>query len=61
MNYLSGITQQFVIVDNEKYASLLKNVRVSYMEKYDETHTVIRFCTPWATTDEQLLELEKLL
>ena len=60
--YLDSPTnQQFVIVDNEKYASLLKNVRVSYMEKYDETHTVIRFCTSWATTDEQLLELEKLL
>ena len=52
---------QPVIVDNDKYATLLKDVRVSFMEKYDESHTVIRFCTSWATTDEQLLELEKLL
>ncbi len=60
--YLDSPTnQQFVIVDNDKYATLLKDVRVSFMEKYDESHTVIRFCTSWATTDEQLLELEKLL
>ena len=60
--YLDSPTnQQFVIVDNDKYATLLKDVRVSFMEKYDENHTVIRFCTSWATTDEQLLELEKLL
>ena len=30
-------------------------------EKPDEKHTVARFCTSWATTDEELDELEALL
>jgi threonine aldolase len=31
------------------------------MEKADGTHTVMRICTSWATTDEQVEELIALL
>jgi len=29
--------------------------------KYDEHHTICRFVTSWATTEEELAELERLL
>lgn len=57
--YLDSPTnQQFVIVSNEKMQELDGRVVYGYMEKYDEGHTVIRFCTSWATTME---DVEKLL
>ena len=53
--------QQFIILENEQMERLSHDVIFSYWEKYDDTHTVVRFCTSWATTDEQLDALEKLL
>ena len=38
-----------------------KHVNVGFWEKPDDTHTVIRFATSWATTEEELIELEKYL
>ena len=32
-----------------KLERLAKDVRYSFWEKYDDTHTVIRFATSWAT------------
>jgi len=32
-------------------------VAFSVWEPYDETHTVVRFCTSWATTEEDLAAL----
>lgn len=57
----SPTNQQFVILENEKLKELQKNVKFSFWEKYDETHTVVRFATSWATTSEKIAELEKLL
>lgn len=53
--------QQFVIVDNKKLKQLNKNVVTAFWDLYDKTHTVIRFCTSWATTDEDLKALEEIL
>ena len=53
--------QQFVIVENSRLAELDNNVVYSFWDKYDETHTLIRFCTSWATTAESLRELESVL
>ena len=53
--------QQFVILENEKMEALSKQVIFSYWEKYDEGHTVVRFCTSWATTDAQMDALERIL
>ena len=53
--------QQFVLIENKKLCELQKNVGVSFWEKYDEDHSGIRLATSWATTDEDLAELEKLL
>lgn len=53
--------QQFVIIENSKMASLAENVRYGFWEKYDDKHTVIRFCTSWCTTEEDIRTLEKYL
>lgn len=53
--------QIFVVLDNETMKRLQKQVRMSFWEAYDETHTVVRFATGWATTMESVKELEKLL
>ena len=57
----SPTNQQFVILEDEKYKKLKENLALSFWEKYDDTHTVVRFATSWSTTDEDIKELEKLL
>lgn len=59
--YETPTNQQFVIVKNSILDELSKQVAYGFWDKYDEDHTVIRFCTSWATTDEDLAELEKVL
>lgn len=53
--------QQFLIMENEKIKKLRQKISFSFWEKYDDTHTVIRFATSWATTDEALDELANIL
>ncbi len=57
----SPTNQQFVILPDEKAEELRQHVRFAVWETPDERHTVARFCTSWATTDEELDQLEKLL
>jgi len=60
--YLESPTnQQFLILENQKLAELQKEVAVSFWEKYDETHTVVRLATSWSTTEEDLERLRELL
>ena len=57
----SPTNQQFVVLTDKKAEELRRNVRFTVWEKPDERNTVARFCTSWATTDEELDELEKLI
>ena len=57
----SPTNQQFIILENSKYEELKKEVCMSFWCKYDDNHTVVRFCTSWATTEGKLEELDKLL
>ena len=57
----SPTNQQFVIMDNKKLKEFEGKLSYGFWEKYNENNTVIRFATSWATTDEQVKELEKLL
>ena len=60
--YLESPTnQQFIILENGKMEELKKDVAFSFWEKYDETHTVVRFATCWSTTEEDLKRLEAVL
>lgn len=60
--YLESPTnQQFVIIENNQLQELQKTVAVSFWEKYDDNHTVVRFATSWSTTQEDIDALAKVL
>lgn len=60
--YLESPTnQQFVVLQNDVLERIKKEVAVSFWERIDESHTVVRFATSWATTQEKIDHLEKLL
>lgn len=60
--YLESPTnQQFIILEDGKLEKLKEHVLVSFWEKADDTHTVVRLATSWSTTKEDLEELEKRL
>ena len=40
---------------------LKEQVRFGFWEKFDETHTVVRFATSWSTAPEDLEKLRELL
>ena len=57
----SPTNQQFVIMEDSRLEELREHVRVGFWEKPDADHTVVRFATSWATTEEDIAELEKYL
>ncbi len=57
----SPTNQQFIILENSKMHQLEQKVRFSFWEKYDDTHTVVRFATAWSTTQEQMDELKSII
>lgn len=57
----SPTNQIFVILENAKMEELGKKVRFSFWEKYDETHTVVRFATSWATKMDDIEALIAIL
>ena len=62
--FKSPTNQVFFIIENEKLKSLGEKILYGFLEKYDENRTVIRFCTSWATTQndvDALLEVIKTM
>lgn len=57
----SPTNQQFVVLENSFKDKLSEKVGFGFWEKYDDTHTVVRFATSWATTEENLDYLISLL
>ena len=57
----SPTNQQFVIMENARLAELSKHVSSSFIAKYDDRHTVVRFATSWATTAAEIEALVDLL
>ena len=57
----SPTNQQFVILENARMEALREKVRFSFWEKYDDTHTVVRFATGWSTTEEDISALRGIL
>jgi len=53
----STTNQQFPIISNSKLEKLNDKYGYTFWEKHDEEHSVIRFCTSWATTDESVKSL----
>lgn len=53
--YLPGTTNQvFVTLPDKLLNELGKEFTFAIWEKVDEAHTTVRFCTSWATTDENV-------
>ena len=56
----SPTNQQFVIIPNTLMHLLESHVQFTHWQPYDDNSTVCRFVTSWATTDEDLRQLESL-
>lgn len=60
--YLDSPTnQQFVVLPNEEVARLEKQVQFTHWEPVGDSHFLCRFVTSWATTEEDLHTLERIL
>ena len=58
----SSTNQQFPIMPNEHLEKIGKNFSYSYWQDAEEEgYTVVRFCTSWATTQENVDELVKAI
>lgn len=57
----SPTNQIFVILENKDLERLKREAVFGIWEKYDETHTVVRFATSWATDPEEINKLISLL
>lgn len=57
----SPTNQQFLVMENRTLEALSQQVAYGFWEKYDDTHTVVRFATSWATTKEDVAALLALL
>ncbi len=60
--FIETVTNQiFIVLENTKMQELKKSVSFGFWEKYDDNHTVVRFASSWATTDEAVDKLISLL
>ena len=57
----SPTNQVFCVIENRKLVEVGRSVEYSFWEKADDDHTVIRFATDWATTEEDIRALTGLL
>ena len=57
----SPTNQQFPILPDAALEKLSSDFAYSYWNRYDETRSVVRFCTSWATTEAELDALEAAL
>ena len=59
------VTQNYTVksigILSEELEELKKDVQFSFWEKKDDTHTVVRFATSWATRMEDVQKLLSLL
>ena len=53
--------QIFITLPDERKAELEKECVLSFWEKPDATHTVVRFATSWATAEADIRALEAIL
>ena len=57
----SPTNQQFAVLPDAQLASLKEKIAFTFWERYDETHSVVRFATGWSTTEQDIEELAKAL
>ena len=60
--YIDSPTNQiFLVLEDEKLKQLEEKVAVSFWEKADDNHTIIRLATSWATKEEEIKALIDIL
>ena len=57
----SPTNQLFVVLENTQLAALEGRAKFGFWEKFDDTHTVVRIATSWATRMEEIDGLLALL
>jgi threonine aldolase len=57
----SPTNQQFVLLNQEQVDRLSQHIQFTHFGQADKYHTICRFVTSWATTKEEIDELERLL
>ena len=57
----SPTNQIFLVLENTQLAALEGKAKFGFWEKYDDTHTVVRIATSWATRMEEIEELIALM
>jgi len=57
----SWTNQQFPIIPNKKLEELKEEFSFSFWEAIDENHSAVRFCTSWATKEDDVKKLLRCL
>lgn len=57
----SPTNQQFIVLENSLMERLAQEVAFDFWEQLDDTHTVVRFATSWATRPEDIIKLGDIL
>ena len=57
----SPTNQTFIVLENSKMSELREQVKFDFWEKYDDSHTVVRFCTSWATKMDDVNKLISII
>ncbi len=57
----SPTNQQFVMIDNEQVERLSQHVQFTHFGQTDRHHTICRFVTSWATTEDDIRQLGVIL
>ena len=57
----SPTNQQFIVLPDAEVERLSQHMQFTHFGQADKHHTICRFVTSWATTDEEINELERLL
>lgn len=58
---LTRLTETNVKLPDDKYQTLSEKVGMSFWEKPDDNHTIVRLATSWATTEEDVDALLTLM
>ena len=57
----SPTNQIFVVLENAQLAALEGKAKFGFWEKFDDSHTVVRIATSWATKMEEIEQLIALM
>ena len=57
----SPTNQLFVVLENARLTALEGKAKFGFWEKFDDSHTVVRIATSWATKMEEIEQLIALM